>query len=82
MQIMISFTTGLVSGTNNLDFVDQIDIYPNPVKKSGELTVFLDAQIEFEGSIGLYQFAGQQVHALNKHNFPLGTNRIPVKTIG
>lgn len=80
----VSFTADMngVSSVNNIDFVKQFTVYPNPANSGQGINVFVQTRESFDGTVALYNLTGQLVYQM-KFNFQHGENivRLPGNNI-
>jgi hypothetical protein len=69
-----SFRTGTTTSANEIEFVSDWQINPNPVSRYGELNISVDSQRSFEAQINLFSVTGQLVRQEGKHRFEPGPN--------
>ena len=78
----IIFNTGNTSSTNELDFVDGISVFPNPVSNSQDLNIVFDSAASLNGEVILYNMTGQIVSktaeriSASTNNFRISTQNL------
>ena len=71
-------TTSSVSSANDISFVKNFSVFPNPVKRNGELSVNVVSDESFEGDITVFDLTGKEVHT-QKQFFKQGGNQFPIE---
>ena len=62
------------SAVSDLEFVESINIYPNPLKRSDQLSITFSSSQGFSGSIKLVDISGKVIYIQNDVNFATGFN--------
>ena len=78
----VIFNTGSTSAVNELDFVDQLSIFPNPITKQEDLNIVFNSTENIEGEILMFSMTGQNVYkAKSRINASSNTFRIPTQDL-
>lgn len=76
-----SFTvSNATTAVNDIAFLNDWSIYPNPVQENSELELFLDTENSFEAELSLFSVTGQQARSFGRTRFNTGENRMSIST--
>jgi len=78
------FSTGdqETSAVNEIAFVSDVSIYPNPVSSAQDITVAYNSAKSFNASINMYDITGKKVFTASNQAFAAGANNYRVPTAG
>lgn len=74
------FTGNQSVAVNEIEFVNDLNIYPNPVPKNGQIFIDFTSSRQLEATIKLYSISGQLVSATGNQNITNGKNRFAIDT--
>ncbi len=80
VSTVMSFTinNNQATSTQEIDFVKNFSVFPNPASRSGQIFVSVNSKESFNGEISVLDFTGKAVYQSNE-NFAAGDNQIPVE---
>lgn len=70
----ISFKTGLVNKVDDVSFVKDWMVSPNPIVNNEVLSLSINAETSFEAQISLYNIAGKELKQFGQRQFNAGEN--------
>ena len=62
------------SAVNDIDFVEAVNIFPNPVSGNANISVSFDADKSFDADMRIYDITGKEVFAKRSISFSAGKN--------
>jgi len=69
------------SAVTDLDFIEAINFYPNPVTSSEQISISFNSLERFSGSIKLVDISGKLIYNQNDVNFAIGHNSLKLPTV-
>ncbi len=74
-ELFFGVGSDMTSAVNNIDFVSDVNIFPNPAQGNSNITVSFDSGSAFTGTLSLYNINGQLVSQDRNVRFNGGDNR-------
>ena len=69
---------GSVSSADDISFVKNFSVFPNPAKRDGQISVSIVSGESFEGEVSVFDLAGKEIFA-QKRFFAQGDNQFPIE---
>ncbi|MFK8104963.1 MAG: zinc-dependent metalloprotease [Saprospiraceae bacterium] len=71
---------GTSVSVDEIDFVNNWTVMPNPVTANRQMTLTMDSEQAFNGTVRIYSIAGQSVMTARQHSFGVGETSLALET--